>query len=95
MAKVDETTEVVEKEEKVEVKKDKKDKKEIRKQAKEIKKAAKESKKKTKENEKLKKLDRLIDLKQKSDNGHSFLVLKYSNKCLTIPLTNFIKYVKL
>ena len=54
MAKVDETTELVEK---VDVKKDKK---EIKKQAKELKRAAKESKKISKENEKLKKLDKMV-----------------------------------
>lgn len=78
MAKVDETTEVVEKEEKVELKKDKKDKKEIKKQAKEIKKAAKESKKKTKENEKLKKLDKMEakELKKKKKEKKKGGVLK-------------------
>ncbi|MGN1338652.1 MAG: hypothetical protein ACI4WW_09300 [Candidatus Coprovivens sp.] len=72
MAKVDETTEVVEK---VEVKKDKK---EIKKQAKEIKKAAKESKKKTKENEKLKKLDKMEakELKKKKKEKKKGGVLK-------------------
>ena len=75
MAKVDETTEVVEKEEKVEVKKDKK---EIKKKAKEIKKAAKESKKKTKENEKLKKLDKMEakELKKKKKEKKKGGVLK-------------------
>ena len=72
MAKVDETTELVEK---VDVKKDKK---EIKKQAKELKRAAKESKKISKENEKLKKLDKMEakELKKKKKEKKKGGVLK-------------------